>query len=172
MAAPVAHDFGMNRHKADVTIRLATAHDRPAVLRLASRLEEGVARWHDRSGVANAVLRWVDEAMDRVGLAEEHTCFVASAGTEEVLGFISVQATAHWSGTRQAYIGELMVAEQAEGRGIGRALVERASIWARKRNCRRITLTTGAANSRARLFYDTLGFEEEDVTLSRRVSSM
>jgi ribosomal protein S18 acetylase RimI-like enzyme len=38
--------------------------------------------------------------------------------------------------------------------------------WAAQRDVGAITLETGAANTRARIFYAALGFVEEDVRLS------
>ncbi|MEV0147099.1 MULTISPECIES: GNAT family N-acetyltransferase [unclassified Nonomuraea] len=48
--------------------------------------------------------------------------------------------------------------------------VDAAESWARERGLRRITLETGAANVRARSFYQALGYAEEEVRLSRPVS--
>ncbi|WP_106536881.1 GNAT family N-acetyltransferase [Haloactinopolyspora alba] len=75
----------------------------------------------------------------------------------------------HWTGQRQVYVGLVAVTEQEEGRGIGRALVERLKAWSRDRGAHRIMLDTGVANHRARSFYARLGFEEESVRLSSSV---
>ena len=88
--------------------------------------------------------------------------------TEGVLrGFVTVTLREHWSGGTDGYLGELVVAPDAEGDGVGRALVERAEQWAHDRGAARLGLETGAANTAARAFYAALGFEEEDVRLSR-----
>nr|WP_166680512.1 GNAT family N-acetyltransferase [Kribbella sp. VKM Ac-2566] len=63
-----------------------------------------------------------------------------------------------------------MVAQPYEGRGIGRALMEAVTDHARQQGLRSITLDTGAANTNARTFYNQLGFEEEDVKLTKRLS--
>ena len=84
-----------------------------------------------------------------------------------VVGFVSVSVKQHWAGDRDAYIGELVVDATHEGQGVGRALVGAAVRWAQERGLSRITLETGAANRRARQFYATLGFEEEDIRLTR-----
>ena len=162
MAPPVLHPVDMT-----LEVRPATEADRSYVVSLAHRLEEGVAAWRDRSAVAEAARSWVETSMSRIG-RDEQGCFVVEE-YGQVIGFVSVGETCHWSGTSEAYIGELVVSRQAEGRGVGRALVDEAAAWGRSRGCRRIALATGAANTAARQFYRSLNFEEEEVRLSRRL---
>jgi GNAT superfamily N-acetyltransferase len=99
---------------------------------------------------------------------ENRAVFVASED-DQVVGFVTVTEQRHWSGDTDAYIGELVVAAHAEGRGVGRDLVRAAEQWAvgRGRGHRRITLETGVANHAARRFYATLGYAEEQVQLTR-----
>lgn len=146
-------------------IRPASKGDEPAALALAGRLEEGVSPWRDRCSVAQAVRAWVAASVDAGG-QEDRASFVAEQHGQ-IVGFVSVAETRHWSGDKEAYIGELMVAEAAEGQGIGRALVTEASAWGRSRGCLRISLETGAANDLALVFYNALGFEHDEVRLSR-----
>jgi len=68
------------------------------------------------------------------------------------------------------YIGELVVDVEWERQGVGRALVEALGEHAGRLGIDRITLETGAANTPARRFYSSLGFEEEDVRLTRVLS--
>jgi len=72
-------------------------------------------------------------------------------------------------GEVDAYVGELMVAEGAQRRGIGTRLVRAAEQWARSQGLRHLTLETGAANGTARAFYAALGYAEEDVRLTRTI---
>jgi GNAT superfamily N-acetyltransferase len=52
----------------------------------------------------------------------------------------------------------------------GAALVETAETWARDHGLRHLTLHTGALNATARAFYAALGFQEEEVRLTRVIS--
>ena len=59
-----------------------------------------------------------------------------------------------------ARLTSLVVAEDARGQGIGRALVERATEQARERGCGRIELTSGDQRTEAHAFYRRLGFAD------------
>ncbi len=84
-----------------------------------------------------------------------------------VVGFVSVGERRHFSGAVDGYVGELVVAREHEGRGIGSLLMDHAEGWARHRGVAHLTLETGAANGAARAFYKARGYQEEDVRLTR-----
>jgi GNAT superfamily N-acetyltransferase len=65
---------------------------------------------------------------------------------DHVVGFVSVSTTSQFAGERDAYIGELVVADGFEDRGIGRQLVAAVEGWAIETDYRCTTLHTGAAN--------------------------
>ena len=138
--------------------------DRAAVLALASRLCVGVARWRPTDGVRSVVHAWVSESIDALG--ERQAVFVARADGQ-VVGFVAVCEQEHWSGQVDAYVGELVTADSWEGRGVGRALLGRAEGWARDQGLDRVSLETGAANTRARAFYERQGYQDEEVRLTR-----
>jgi ribosomal protein S18 acetylase RimI-like enzyme len=72
----------------------------------------------------------------------------------------------HWSGDLDGYIGELVVSHEAEGAGIGSDLIRAAIEWSREQELDRVSVDTGAANTRARDLYRKLGFSEESITFS------
>jgi ribosomal protein S18 acetylase RimI-like enzyme len=148
-------------------IRRYDAADREAVVALAPRLTEGVAPWRDPAAVRAAVVGWVVESLERA--AEPDRLVLVAATDRDVVGFVAAVERRHWSGGRDAYIGELVVAADAEGKGTGRALVEAVTRWADERGLAQVTLETGAANQRARAFYERLGFVAEDIRLTRRM---
>jgi ribosomal protein S18 acetylase RimI-like enzyme len=151
-----------------VTIRAATDADGPVLLALADRLRQGVAPWRDEAAVVDAVRGWVEAsvaAMDEAG----HAVLVAELGST-IVGFVTLSPGSHWSGVAEPSIGELVVAPQAEGQGIGTALVEAVMERARSEGHTRVSVSTGAANARALGLYRRLGFEDEDVALSRRLA--
>jgi ribosomal protein S18 acetylase RimI-like enzyme len=151
-----------------VTVTPYHSDDRDAVLALAPRLCAGVAAWRPVDGVRTAVHEWVAESADATG--GDQAVFVAHVD-DVVVGMVAVTEQRHWSGDLDAYVGELATAEHLEGRGIGRALLAAAEDWATSRGLGHITLETGAANSRARGFYGALGYLDEEVRLTRILTS-
>ena len=65
---------------------------------------------------------WLDESL--AGVA-----FVA-VEADGIVGFVTVAERKHFTGVAEAYVGELAVAEDAEGRRVGRALMEAVEAWA------------------------------------------
>jgi GNAT superfamily N-acetyltransferase len=149
-----------------VQLRSYKPTDREAVQTLSHRLTEGVAPWRDPVKVSDVVAGWVRESLERA--ADENRAVFVASEDDQVVGFVTVTEQLHWSGDTDAYIGELVVAAHAEGRGVGRDLVRAAEQWAAGRGHRRITLETGVANHAARRFYATLGYAEEQVQLTRQ----
>jgi ribosomal protein S18 acetylase RimI-like enzyme len=147
-----------------VIVRPAAVSDRPAILTLAHRLVVGVAPWRDPEAVDKAVVGWVEGSLAGVGDPDSEVLVAELNG--QVVGFVSVKSHQHWSGSSDADIGELVVSTDVERRGVGSTLVRAAVEWGRARDVSRVTVSTGAANIPARRLYASLGFEDEDVTLS------
>ena len=112
--------------------------------------------------------RWLEESLDAAKTG--NGAVLVAADADGIAGVISVRASTHFTGERDGYIGELVVAERASRHGIGRALVDAADAWARDHGLRNLTLLTGAFNANARGFYAALGFAEEEVRLTRPIS--
>jgi GNAT superfamily N-acetyltransferase len=137
--------------------------DEAFILGLAPRLAIGRPPWRDAEQWHQAVTGWL---RDSIAQHPHRTAvFVAENDHGEPLGFACVTHSRHFSGQGQASIGELATTEAAEGQGVGRALVQACVDWARIQGYGILTLSTGAANTRARRFYQQLGFHEEDVSL-------
>jgi ribosomal protein S18 acetylase RimI-like enzyme len=73
------------------------------------------------------------------------------------------------SGQVDAYVGELAVEAGRERRGIASQLMTAAEAWAAARGLSFLTLETGAANQPARDLYRKLGYQEEDVRLTKAI---
>jgi GNAT superfamily N-acetyltransferase len=152
-----------------VHVRPATDFDHAAVRALAGELLAGTAPWRPTAGVASATAVWVADAC-RTGTDPEHALLVACDEDGALLGFAGVSVRRHFSGDRDGYLGELVVAPEARRRGVGSLLVTAAEEWATSRGLERLTLETGAANTAARQLYARLGYVEEEVTLTRALS--
>jgi len=123
-----------------------------------------VAPWRDAEAVDKAVVGWVEGSLERTGDPGAEVLVAEQNG--RLVGFVSVACQRHWSGSLDAYIGELVVSTDAERQGVGSTLVRAAVDWGRAHEVERVTVSTGAANAAARRLYASLGFDEEDVTLS------
>jgi GNAT superfamily N-acetyltransferase len=154
------HDEHRSSH---IRIRLYVESDREFLLRLTLRLAIGLASWRDPQKMYAAARRWIEE--DIAGMGERSTVLVAEDAHGAWLGFVTMGEQMHFTGEAQAYVGELLVAAEAEGRGVGRALMTAAEEWARAHGYGFVALDTGAAKGGARAFYGRLGYREESVKL-------
>lgn len=141
--------------------------DRDFVLSLTPRLAIGMRPWRDRELWLKAVEGWLADSLAAHPAAKWVVIAVDERG--ERVGFTSVTSNEHFTGQRQAYIGELASTEESEGRCVGRALVAACEEWARGSGYRLITLTTGGGNDRAIGFYRHLGYVDEDVSLTKEL---
>ena len=146
-----------------VHIRPFEVHDRDAVLDLAPRLTIGIAPWLAADAFLAAARGWITGSIE--GIGQDRAVFVAEDVQGTCIGFVSIARTVHFTGPAQAYIGELAVAADAEGNGVGRALLLRAEAWAWQQGMQSVALDTGAANLRARGFYEHFRYAEESVKL-------
>jgi hypothetical protein len=87
--------FGVGPHVrlGGVQIRRYVDGDRAGVLRLAPRPQEGVAAWRDPDAVVAAVVGWVEGSLD-----SPTTEVLVAVEAAEVLGFVSVSRSEHWTG--------------------------------------------------------------------------
>jgi len=146
-------------------VRLYTPDDHDFVLSLAPRLAIGMQLWRDSNLWLSTVKSWLVESIKQHN--QKTTVLIAEDEQGDRLGFATVSHSEHFTGQRQAYIGELATSETAEGRGVGKALVQACETWAREQGYTMLTLSTGAGNTRALRFYHDLGFHDEDVTLTK-----
>lgn len=149
-----------------IVVRPYRPVDRDRVILLAPRLTEGTAPWRDAKGTLRAVEVAVRSAIDSFRVPG-HAVFVAEADGE-VVGIVTVSERSSFAGQRDGYVGWLAVGAGMERRGIGSTLMAVAENWAIDRGLPCLTLETGAGNHAARSLYRALGYEEEDIRLTKR----
>lgn len=148
-----------------IRVRPYQTDDRSFILDLAPRLAIGMQPWRDMALWLTAVEEWLSDSIRQHN--EKTMVLIAEDESGERLGFATVSHNKHFSGQPQAYIGELATRETVEGRGVGTALVEVCEKWAREQGYKFLAVSTGAGNKRALRFYSRLGFDEEDITLTK-----
>jgi GNAT superfamily N-acetyltransferase len=150
-----------------VRVRPFLSDDRAFILSLAPRLAIGKQPWRDQDLWLATVEEWLTESIQQHG--QKTMVWIAENEEGERVGFATVSHSTHFTGQPQAYIGELAAAESTEGHGVGSALLNACEQWAREQGYTILTLSTGAANARALRFYKHLGFQDEDVTLTKLI---
>lgn len=152
-----------------VTVRTATADDRTFVLDLAERLVSfDVPHWREKpelvEGDRRALAQWFD-ARFRQGSgaagSDEEAVFIAELdGAPAGCAFL-VTLVDYFNQRPHAHLSVLAVAEPAEGKGVGSALLDRSVAWAKERRSDRLTLSALVTNARARALYERKGFGGE-----------
>ncbi|HYG79544.1 MAG TPA: GNAT family N-acetyltransferase [Pyrinomonadaceae bacterium] len=101
----------------------------------------------------------------------EGKVFVAEA-EGRVVGFVSIWAKVVSRAVEEeeyeyAYVSDLVVLRTDRGRGVGRALLGKAEEYARLRGARRLRINVHAKNGVARRLYESCGFRERVLELSK-----
>ena len=143
-----------------VRIREAEAGDADALVRLGRAVSSEDGAWllttgggwrgaGDERRYLKSLRRYADAAV-----------YVAETEEGEIVGRLSLARDTHPSSRHVADLG-LMVAASHRRRGIGRALLEEAEVWAASRGVRKIELHVFPWNEPALALYESFGFERE-----------
>jgi len=139
------------------TVRPARSDDRAEILALVPRLRAfGAPPLRPPEDLDRAEAAALSRALD--GVPDTAILFVAESDAR-VAGVAYVQtATDYFTHERHAHLDILIVAEDAEGRGVGRALLNAVDDWTRSRGYRFVTLNVFPDNTRARGVYERAGY--------------
>jgi ribosomal protein S18 acetylase RimI-like enzyme len=148
-----------------VTLRKATDGDLEFLLSLVPRLSEfGLPPSRDAKALDNFTRDSLQKAFDST---VESFIFIAEQDGKK-LGFIQFgEDKEFFSGEPHAYIANLAIAKEAEGRGVGKFLMQAAEKWAREKGYRFISLYVFGTNHHARNFYEKLGYDEDLLKLTK-----
>jgi len=154
-----------------MTIRPAQSSDRDFVLALADRLvsfDVPAFRTKDElaDGDRRALAAWFERQRDdRPAEAQraeaDEALFVAELDGRQAGCAYLVTQIDYFNERPHAHLSVLAVTAEAEGKGIGSALLDRSEAWARERGSDRLTLSALVTNSRARALYERRGFSGE-----------
>ncbi len=143
-----------------MTIRPALPADRDFVLALADRLvsfDVPAFRTKDElaEGDRRALAAWFRDPKP------DEALFVAEIENQQAGCAYLVTQVDYFNERTHAHLSVLAVTAEAEGKGIGSALLDRSEAWARERGSDRLTLSALVTNSRARALYERRGFSGE-----------
>lgn len=130
---------------APITIRPARASDAGEIALLTTQL--GYDLTHENAA----------DRLSRILLREDQQFFVADVDGRAV-GWVHVVFAEYVDAEAFAVIAGLVVDRDHRRVGIGRALMDRAEIWARDRGCSIVRLTSSATRHAAHRFYEDLGY--------------
>lgn len=151
-----------------LTIRSARPSDRRFVLDLAERLASfEVPSWRSKPEVVDgdrrALAAWFDGAgpADAPGATADAAMYVAELDGRPAGCAFLVTLVDYFNQRSHAHLSVLAVSANAEGRGVGSALIDRSIAWAKARGSDRLTLSALVTNARARALYERKGFSGE-----------
>ena len=144
-----------------ITIRPSTAADVEFVAAHAYRLVEfGPPAWRDQQVMTEADIKHNIAAI-LSGNPDIET-FIAIDGAGKACGFIYLtMQTDYYTQERHAHITDVAVTKKAEGKGVGKLLLQKADEWARQKSARWITLNVFEGNTHAQAVYEKAGFQKE-----------
>ena len=145
-----------------ISIRPAQPADREFVIEIAQRLASfDVPAWRDKpeliEGDRRALRQWFDAPKD-----DEAMVIAELDGKPAGYAYL-VTLVDYFNERPHAHLSVLAVAAEAEGRGVGSALLDHSVAWAKERRSDRLTLSALVTNSRARSLYERKGFAGEYV---------
>lgn len=151
-------------------IRPAAAADRAGVLALVPRLRAfGPPPLRPvealDAGERRTLERWFDAP-------PEGSALWVAEGDGEVLGMAYAECVEdYFTRERHGHLGILAVAAVAEGRGVGRALLDTVERWATEAGYRFVTLNVFASNTRAVRVYARAGYQPDTIRLVKEVGA-
>jgi GNAT superfamily N-acetyltransferase len=105
------------------------------------------------------------------GATPDALVLVAESPAAEPLGFVHLHsAIDFFTGERHGHVSDIVVKAEAEGRGVGQALMAAAEAWARGLGYRLLSLHVFDGNARARSFYERLGYGPDIVKLIKTLA--
>ena len=142
-------------------IRSVRAEDLPQVLALTARL----ADFPLPPGRTSREIALADHAIMRAQIdapRDDVLFLLAEDEPGRPLGTIFTNTKRdYFTGAPIAYVEVLAVSEEAAGRGIAKRLMQDTEAWARARGLARVDLMVFSVNTRARGFYEHLGYRDE-----------
>ncbi|MEX0298640.1 MAG: N-acetyltransferase family protein [Kordiimonas sp.] len=143
-----------------ISIRHAESEDFEFICSLSPVLAGGAKfGWHSSEVIQKFQDNYISEMLEETD--QTHITLVAEK-EGVALGFVHAREREdELSGEHCCTIPLLAVAENAQGKGVGKKLMEAVETWSKEQGFRLLHLEVFATNNQAKGFYQELGFEEE-----------
>ena len=152
-----------------VSIRPAVASDGPVILSLADRLPAFGPSTRTAAEIAERERAALADALARP--SDGSAVLVAEQPTRRVVGVILLESRRdYFTNESHGYVSILAVSSEAEGQGVGRALLKAAEDWARAKQFTKLTLAVFTDNIRAKEVYERQGWRAELETWYKRLA--
>jgi ribosomal protein S18 acetylase RimI-like enzyme len=127
-------------------------------------------RVNEKSKMIQADIQHITKALLKNN--SDDCVFVAIDTFNKPCGFIRVVLqTDYYTGERHAHVNDIVVITEAEGQGVGKALLQKADEWAVAHNSRWITLNVFEENKHARAVYEKNGYNIEWIKYLKQLKS-
>jgi ribosomal protein S18 acetylase RimI-like enzyme len=152
----------MTRDKKEVVrIQRATRADELSIFALLPQLVAfGPPPWRDPSAMTKTDRKVLGKALRST--SEDPIVLIAVLEPYRIVGFLHVHSvTDYYTEKRNGHIADIVVAEDFQGRGIGKQLLNEAEDWARAQNYEWLTISVFPENLRALRTYEKHGFKPD-----------
>jgi ribosomal protein S18 acetylase RimI-like enzyme len=156
------------RETLSVIVRRASELDSAAVRALVPRLVDfGPPPWRDSAEMTEADLSVIVNAL--TSSSDDPAIFVAEIDGQ-VVGFVHVRSMEDYYRRRpHGHVADLVVAQTAEGMGIGKRLLEQAEMWARGQSFDWLSIAVFEENVRALALYEKVGYRKDITRLIKQL---
>lgn len=153
-----------------LAVRPARPEDEFSLLALADRLPAFGPTTRTAEEIAVREARALSDAL--TSPQDGQRLLVAEQPDLGVVGVILLEPrTDYFTGVGHGHVAILAVSEQAQGKGVARALLQAGDAWARERGYTRLTLNVFAGNERAQRLYSRNGWEPELLTYYKNLDA-
>jgi ribosomal protein S18 acetylase RimI-like enzyme len=157
------------------TIRPYEERDLPALLELVRELQASEAAIYDRMKPAHQMDVWYVDLLKKQCVEEDGTMLVAEENGA-VVGYATILTNVVEDGTGDevrycyAYVGDLVTARIARGRGIARLLLDECERRARAAGRDELRINVLAENDRAHHVYRSFGFADLHIDMRKKLT--
>lgn len=138
-------------------IRKARMNDLPALMHLYDHLRGGLS--YAKRKPMEVTERHKKAMAQMIKDKHAHLLVVESHGKVVGTCTLYVMQRVYWQGMPWGILDSIVVAEDAQGLGLGSKLIRHAIKLCKAEGCSQLNLTSNTQRTRAHIFYESLGFE-------------